>query len=198
MFCQNCGSLLPENAKVCPECGTPVSTEAAGGAAPESYVASQPQPVPQPQPAPQPQPTPQPVYQQPQPAYQQPQPQPTYQQPQPAYRQPQPGPAYQAGQPQLRSIGLAITALIMSIASIVCCCVPYIQIPLAIVGLILGILGIRSRLKAMAIISVIISSLSLVFGIIMLIILLISPDSITYTYDFYEGDIGKWFENFFR
>lgn len=178
MFCQNCGSLLPENAKVCPECGTPVSTEAAGGAAPEPYVAPQPQPVPQPQP---------------QPAYQ-PQPQPA---PQPAY---QPHPAYtvQPEQPQPRSKGLAITALILSIVSIVCCCIPFLQIPLALAGLILGICGIRSGLKVMAIVAVIISALSLVFGIIMLLVLLLSPESVTYSYNFNDGDIQRWFENFFR
>ena len=83
MFCPNCGASLPENAKFCTGCGTPIQQAA---------------PAPQPQPQMQPQ---QPQYQQPQqPQYQQPQ-QPQYQQPQqPQHQQPQQPQYQQPQQPQ--------------------------------------------------------------------------------------------------
>ena len=45
MFCEKCGSVIPEGATFCPECGSPVSAEAKGATAPNNDFAQQ-QPVP--------------------------------------------------------------------------------------------------------------------------------------------------------
>ena len=74
-------------------------------------------------------------------SYQQPVQQSAYQQPtyqQPAYQQP----VYQQpAAPVVPGKGMSITAMILGIVSLVFCCVWYISIPCAIVGLILGCLG---------------------------------------------------------
>lgn len=57
--------------------------------------------------------------------------QPTYQQP--VYQQP--------AAPVVPGKGLSITAMVLGIVSLVFCCVWYIAIPCAIVGLILGCIG---------------------------------------------------------
>lgn len=62
--------------------------------------------------------------------------QPTYQQPayqQPVYQQP--------AAPVVPGKGMSITAMVLGIISLVFCCVWYISIPCAIVGLILGCIG---------------------------------------------------------
>lgn len=62
--------------------------------------------------------------------------QPAYQQPayqQPVYQQP--------AAPVVPGKGLSITAMVLGIISLVFCCVWYIAIPCAIVGLILGCIG---------------------------------------------------------
>ncbi|MBQ0026271.1 MAG: hypothetical protein KBS79_02735 [Lachnospiraceae bacterium] len=69
----------------------------------------------------------------------------------------------------MRSKGLAIAALICMIASYVMCCVPFLQVPLAVVAIILAILGIRSEYKTMAIISLIFAIISLIFGVIIIV-----------------------------
>ncbi len=69
----------------------------------------------------------------------------------------------------MRSKGLAIAALICMIASYVMCCVPFLQIPLAVVAIILAILGIRSEYKTMAIISLIFAIISLILGAIIVV-----------------------------
>lgn len=93
MFCNNCGTQLPDNANVCSNCGTPVN----GGAQQPQYQ----QPV-------------QPQYQQPvQPQYQQPV-QPQYQQPvQPQYQQP-----YAAPQGKQPGHGMAIAALVCGLVGL--------------------------------------------------------------------------------
>lgn len=133
MFCESCGTQIPEGKSFCPNCGTAVAGAVAAASQPVAQPAQQaPQPVAQPvaqpvqqapayqQPAAQPA---QPVYQQPvaqpapQPVYRQPavQPvQPVYQQPviaQPIYQQPVTPPAK-------RFNGSALAGLILSIISL--------------------------------------------------------------------------------
>ena len=188
MFCEQCGSLIPDGHSFCSNCGAPVSTPAAApspAAAPAPapapveaapVVAAAPAPAPAPAPAAQPV---QPVYQQPQaqpvqPVYQQAQPvQPVYQQPvQPVYQQP----VYQAAQPIYqqnagtgkRSNGAAVAGLVMGILTLVLFWVPFFNILttaiLGLMGLIFSIVGICKKNasgKAMAIIGLVLTLLGI-------------------------------------
>ena len=87
------------------------------------------------------------------------------------YYTPEPETPETSAEPEqkLRPDGYAIAALCLSIASLLCCCIVYLQIPVAIAGLVFGILGVKSNQKVMAIVSIVISAISLVLGITMLI-----------------------------
>ena len=152
MFCESCGSFIPDNQSVCPNCG-------AQAFQPEQPAVSQSQV----------QPETQPVYQQP--IYQQPAPQPAYQQTnQPVYTQPAPV----AATPAKRSNGLAVAGLIFGIASLVLCWVPFLGIILSIIGLGLSIAGIAKKNasgKGMGIAGLIMSIVAGIIGIFLTLIL---------------------------
>ena len=94
-FCKYCGAQLSDDARFCPECGSPLEQQVPPPVQPVPQPVSPPQPVQQPQPV---QPAPQPM--QPQ----QPVPPPQYQ-PQPVQPAPQPVPPTQASyQPQPVSV----------------------------------------------------------------------------------------------
>lgn len=114
-----------------------------------------------------------PNYQQPQsgnqggyqPQNQQPMP-PQYQQPVTPQYQYQQNQQYE--QPnQKPSNGMAIGSLVLGIVSIVLFCIPYVTIPAAIVGLILGIISLKNNKgsKGMAIAGIILAGVGLLFGI---------------------------------
>lgn len=122
-----------------------------------------------------------PIYQQPQsgnqggyqPQNQQPV-QPQYQQPMPPQYQQPVTPQYQYQQnqqyeqpKQKPSNGMAIGSLVLGIVSIVLFCIPYVTIPAAIVGLILGIISLKNNKgsKGMAIAGIILAGIGLLFGI---------------------------------
>jgi len=170
MYCEQCGSLIPDGHSFCSNCGAPAPAQAVPAAQPAAAVAPAPvaAPVVAAAPvAPAPVAPAQPVYQQPaqpvQPVYQQPmtQPvaQPVYQQPmyqpaQPVYQQPvyqQPvvqTPAYQ--QPSAtsgkRPNGAATAGLVFGILTFVFCWLPlYLYGVFALLGLIFSIIGIAKR-----------------------------------------------------
>lgn len=122
MFCESCGSQVPDGQAFCSNCGAAVA-----------------------QPAPQAAPAAQPVYQQPvaQPVYQQPAAQPVYQQPvaQPVQVQP----VVVINQPQRKSTGMAIAGLVMGILTLVFCWVPFVGFILGLLGLIFSIVGIAKK-----------------------------------------------------
>ena len=72
-----------------------------------------------------------------------------------------PGSAYSSGD---RSGSFAIVALILSILGGVLCCIPVISPLLSLGGLVLGILGLKSDRKTMAIVAIIISGIFLLLG----------------------------------
>ena len=68
------------------------------------------------------------------------------------------------------SKGMAITAMILGIASLVFMCFWFISLPLAVAGLILGIIAVNKRSGGMAKAGMIMSIVGLVISIIMLIL----------------------------
>lgn len=141
MFCESCGSFIPDGQSFCTNCGAPAPQPIAQPAA--QPVAAQPiaaQPVAQPvQPV-------QPVAQPVQPVYQQPiaQPvQPIYQQP--VYAQP----VNAAPIPVKRSNGAATAGLVFGILTFVFCWVPFLNVfttaVLGLLGLIFSIVGLTKK-----------------------------------------------------
>lgn len=87
----------------------------------------------------------------------------------PQFQQPA-APAYGAVAQQPK--GLAITALILGIASVVFCWVWWISIPAGIVGLVLGIIGMKKgQPRGMALTGIILSAIGIVIAIILIIVI---------------------------
>ena len=139
MFCESCGSFIPDGQSFCSNCGAPASKPAAQPVS-QPVAAAQPvQPVVQPvQPiAAQPvQPIAQPV----QPVYQQP----VYQQPvyaQPVYQQPV--------APVKKGNGAATAGLVFGILTFCLCLIPFVNIVttalFGLLGLIFSIVGIAKK-----------------------------------------------------
>ena len=173
MYCESCGTFVPDGQAFCANCGSPVAQAPAPSAQPAPVpvaVAPAVAPTPAPAPAPQ-QPMAQPVaqsqqaqpvyqqpaYQQAQPQYQQPQYQqpqyqtPAYQQPvaiaQPVYAQPvytQPVVVAQAA-PAKRGNGPATAGLVFGILTLVFCWIPALFYGFALLGLIFSIVGICKK-----------------------------------------------------
>jgi len=158
MYCESCGSFIPDGQSFCSNCGTPA-------AKPEQPVVQQAAPAPAPGPAPiaaapvaaaapAPQPVPvQPVYQQPQPVqpvYQQP----VYQQPQavqPVYQPVYQQPVYQqiAAKPTKPGNSAATAALVFGILTLVFSWLPFFNIAttgiMGLLGLIFAIVGLAKK-----------------------------------------------------
>ena len=187
MYCESCGTFIPDGQAFCSNCGAPVAAvqsapQPAAQPVAQAAPAPAPQPVAQPVAAPAPQPVPvQPVYQQP--AYQQPSyQQPSYQQPasqqqvqpvQPAYQQPvytQPVTvAPVAAAPAKRSNGAATAGLVFGILTLVFCLIPFLFWGFALFGLIFSIIGVAKRNvsgKGKAIAGLILTVVGLIIGII--------------------------------
>ncbi|WMJ24358.1 DUF4190 domain-containing protein [Paludicola sp. MB14-C6] len=80
----------------------------------------------------------------------------------PQYQQPPFQPQYQ--QPKEKK-GMAIAALVLGICSIVFSCAWYLAIPAAIIGIILGVLGMKTSGKTMAIVGIVLSAIGIICGI---------------------------------
>ena len=71
-------------------------------------------------------------------------------------------------QDQWKANGKAIVSLILSILSILCCCVWYVSLILGVIGLILGILGYRDEnpnQKDVAIAGIVIGATGIALGV---------------------------------
>ena len=90
--------------------------------------------------------------------------------PAPAPGQYQPAPqayAPQYVQPQSRGgEGQAIAALVIGILGVFTWCLPILGVPLAIVGIVLGVMGMKSSKRTLAIIGLVLCVLSLLGGIV--------------------------------
>ncbi len=157
MFCNECGQRLADDAKHCPNCGAPVTYR------PESRPV-QPEPAaPQPEQAPAPETS--------------------------SYYENTSGNSYTADSytngtyentssadqtaapaPSNKD-SFAVVGLCMAILSIVSCCVPYISLPAAILGIIFSAMGLKSQTRhTMALIGLIISIVFIVFSVVILIL----------------------------
>ena len=72
--------------------------------------------------------------------------------------------------------GPAIAGFILGIVSICSCCVPFLTIPLGLLGLILSILGLQSMYRGLAIAGIVLNTISLVLGMMMLLLLIMEGD----------------------
>lgn len=141
MYCESCGSFIPDGQSFCTNCGAPVTASAA-----KPVQAAAPVTAPVAVPA---APAAQPVYQQPaQPVYQQP----VYQQPvQPVYQPPvyqtvYQQPAYQQVNPNAkRGNGAATAGLVFGILTLVFCWIPFLFGVFGLMGLIFSIVGLCKR-----------------------------------------------------
>lgn len=149
MFCSNCGQRLTDDAKHCPNCGVLIRRDTAEPdpgrpeepKAPEAYsygaAAGNEQPRQDPYANP-------------------------YADP---YGHPAAGAgagagayAYAAAPQPTKADGYALTGLILGIVSGVCCCLPFIGLPCAVLGIIFSAKGLKSESrKAMAVIGLILS-----------------------------------------
>ncbi len=157
MFCTSCGANIEGDTKFCPNCGAPV--DAAGAAAPESAPAAS-------EPAPEPAPRVDAEVVQPGSTTQQ-----------QAYTAPDnysnagystnyAGTTSQGSE----STGLAIGALVCGILSIVCCCLGWLALLLAIAGVAMGIVVLVKAMggRGMAIGGIVCGGIGLLLAIIML------------------------------
>ena len=163
MFCESCGSTIPDGQAFCSSCGAAAPAQAA----PVQAAPVQPAPAPAPQPMAQPV---QPVQQYAQPAPQPVQPVQQYAQPvqqaQPVYVQPV---VAVPAQPR-KSSGMAIAGLIMGIFAVILCWFPVVNWVLALLGLIFSIVGIAKKnggAKGAAIAGLILTILGVVLSIAM-------------------------------
>ncbi len=76
-------------------------------------------------------------------------------------------PAPQFAQPQSRGgEGQAIAALVIGIVGLLTWCLPILGVPLAIIGIVLGVMGMKSSKRTLAIIGLVLCALSLLAGIV--------------------------------
>jgi len=154
MFCEFCGSLIPDGSSICPTCAAPVKGSVQPAQDPVSVQPIEAVPVQPVQPV-------QPVYQQP--VYQQP----AYQQSQPIY------PAAGGG-----SKALAIVSLVLGICGLVFCWIPFFGLLIAVAGLITGILSRKNiNGKGMGTTGFILSIIGCAIGGLMLFSLLATGTS---------------------
>ena len=141
MYCSSCGSSVNEGQSFCPNCGAPVAQPA-----PQPAVqVQQPQPVAQPVAQPVPQPAAQPVYAQ---------------------------PVAASAAPAKKSRGFAIAGFILGLYTLPMSWVIFLNIISVFTGLagvIISIIALtkkNGRLKAMAVIGLIMSSLGMIYSIL--------------------------------
>lgn len=97
--------------------------------------------------------------------------------------------------PQSSTPGLSIAGMVCGILSLITCCFYYIGLPLAILGLIFSIIGMKRNAngKGMAIAGIVTSAIALAIIVILLIIVLVAANSSPYYYYNFEN----WLENLY-
>ena len=80
-------------------------------------------------------------------------------------------------------MGTAIGGFTVGLIALCSCCVPFFSVPLGIIGLILSILGFQSSYRGLAIAGIVLSALSLAFGILLLLLSIM--DGVGFRYYWY-------------
>ncbi|MBO4288566.1 MAG: hypothetical protein J5865_00505 [Lachnospiraceae bacterium] len=191
MFCGNCGYRIDDGMDRCPNCGMPVASQPGPAAASHGqgiYVLEQEQPW---------QPEQAPSYGQPGPVFEQMGP--SYERPVQAYEQPgRQEPSTDAKGRKLRSRGFAIWALICAVLSALICFFPFVSLPLALLGLILGILGRRSEERSMAGVALVIAIIFLIWNVTVVVIAMIHMKKYGFDLDHIQYFVEQFFRNFFN
>ena len=94
----------------------------------------------------------------------------------------------------LRSSGYAAAGLVLAMLATISCILPFVSIPLALIGLIMSILGLRSECRSMSIVALIINIVFLIFGTGVMIVALVFMKK----YGFGMSHIFYFIENFFK
>ena len=85
------------------------------------------------------------------------------------------GSTYRSAAPQSKEDGYALTALILSLVSAVCCCMPVIGLPCAVIGIIFAIKGLTSKERhSMAVAALILSIIFTACNLVIIISVVIS------------------------
>lgn len=84
--------------------------------------------------------------------------------------QQQPMPPYDAQQPPAGGEWMGITSMILGILTLGAWCIPLCGFPLSVAGLVLGIMGLKTRSRGMAIAGIVMCSIGLALSIINAII----------------------------
>jgi len=93
---------------------------------------------------------------------------------------------------------MAIVSMVLGIVGVlISCCIWYIAIPLGIAGIILGILVLRNKKpgKAMAIVGIVLSSITILFGLITMIFYIIFSTNQVLFEEFFESIFGDEFRD---
>ena len=157
MFCQNCGNQIADGQKFCEHCGAPVENAVVQEVVEE--VVEETVPVQEP--------VAEPVSSNDNWAGDEPV---SYSEPTPDYQSAYAGNPYAQTEPAQGGKGLSIAAMICGILSIVCCCVGWLSIILAIVAVVLGIIAMVKGAsgKALALTGLICGGVGLILAIIAL------------------------------
>ena len=208
MFCGNCGATIAEGTAVCPVCGAvvPGGGQTAGDAGYMSYDRQEPEPGP----AFEPQwngfgreERPDPLYEDGRPLDDAFAPEdrwngPGAEQPDHSRRPlddafaPEP-----AGAP-LRGSGFAVAALVLAFLSALTCIIPFVSLPLALIGLIFSIFGLRSEQRSMSKVAMVLSILFLIWNIGVVIVAVVFMKKYGFSLDHIRYFITNYFKNFFR
>ncbi len=164
MFCMNCGKKLPDDAKVCDNCGMPVgqyqrqeeNPHTTGYDSDFGYERSS-----------------------------------GYNQSSYEYGN---GSYTSTEQPPVRSGGVAIAALVLGILGAVSCCFPIISIPVSIAGIVCGALGLKSDRRNMAVAALIVCVVFLILAIVALVLgILGTVAAMSYMDEFWEEFYYNWY-----
>ncbi len=83
--------------------------------------------------------------------------------------------------------GMAVAGLVIGIISVCCCCIPLLNIPLGILAVIFGVLGMKSSYRGLAIAGLVLGVISLVLGLMMLLLLVMEDGfHFSYYWDLFE------------
>ena len=92
--------------------------------------------------------------------------------------------------------GFAIASFVLSLISILCCCVWYVAIPLAILAIVFAVLSMRSKNRGLAVAGLIIGIISLVFSLFTAVVGVTAMQDENFYNEFYEEFYDEFYDDF--